>query len=784
MDIADMVGLEFLDLSDVDECERSRVLTSLQRPQPDVKFPWYIGDGNTNNIIESQAEGVTKLIHPSVGSTQNYAQNFVISHQTPVAIVNPENGLALKVKAEPHISNNLVSSGNYNSPVNPPIDNQYFTPIPQYYSSPPPAVVTIPNVPVQTSPNYGHFPLQPEIVSAKYSPVYLPHTYPAKTSYYGVPPAQPIFVSHPPTVVDTFYPESPQVYEENSVVETQIGAVPLNTLSQVNDANIPVVSASAHGENIPSKKAPASPLSADTPAFTPKNQQKPRIEHQITTPLVKQSSVILETPKIVSNIAEKNNEVTAPAQVPAAVETDKTPPQETAWGGKKSWASLFESKGTKSTPQVNGVTKSAFNGTVNKGSSSNASCPIKNPKRSHFVDPDCYRMGEFLTNYAVDGRTISVQPRGLINQSNYCYINSILQALIACPPMYNLLSGLADNITSNAKRKPTPVIDGMCKFVKEYKHLPANMRVNNRRSEGGKKDQKKDQGALINTDIPFEPTWIYKILHGLQTDLMEGRQEDAEEFLGCLLNHLSDEMLELKKLVESSEQSPTQNCTEEDDESWQVMGNKNKGSVLRKTEFERTPITDIFGGSLKSRINRMGGFITENTQPFLTLPLNIEKVKTVREALDALTTKNQLEGLTSSKTNEEVEAWQQVMLDELPVVLILHLKCFDFKMDGCTKIVKALEFPIDLKIDGKLLSLKTTNAKEKQYKLFAIVYHDGKEASKGHYVTDAFHVGYSSWLRYDDASVKPVQEEHVLKPQGTRVPYLLFYRRSDTIRSR
>lgn len=79
---------------------------------------------------------------------------------------------------------------------------------------------------------------------------------------------------------------------------------------------------------------------------------------------------------------------------------------------------------------------------------------------------------------------------------------------------------------------------------------------------------------------------------------------------------------------------------------------------------------------------------------------------------------------------------------------------------------------------------KTQHPKEKQYKLFAVVYHDGKEASKGHYVTDAFHVGYSSWLRYDDASVKPIQEENVLKPQGTKVPYLLFYRRCDTIKSK
>ncbi|KYB28781.1 Ubiquitin carboxyl-terminal hydrolase 10-like Protein [Tribolium castaneum] len=93
-----------------------------------------------------------------------------------------------------------------------------------------------------------------------------------------------------------------------------------------------------------------------------------------------------------------------------------------------------------------------------------------------------------------------------------------------------------------------------------------------------------------------------------------------------------------------------------------------------------------------------------------------KKVKTVREALEALVTKNQLEGVTNEKTNEEVEAWQQVTLEELPVILILHLKCFDFKLDGCTKIVKALEFPIDLKIDSKLLSSKPMSPKRNSIK--------------------------------------------------------------------
>ncbi|EFA01234.1 ubiquitin-specific protease [Tribolium castaneum] len=454
----------------------------------------------------------------------------------------------------------------------------------------------------------------------------------------------------------------------------------------------------------------------------------------------------------------------------------------------KSWASLFSNSKNSGVINGNGVNeKSSSNEAVNKQNvdNNNDEDPIRNPRKAKFIDPNCYRMGEFLLNYTIDGRTISLQPRGLINKSNYCYINSILQALLACPPVYNLLVGLSEQNTTAQKEKATPIIDGMCRFVKEFQHLPAGLRVNRRND----KNQKKEQGLMIDYDLPFEPSWIYKMLNGVRSDLflVEGRQEDAEEFLGCLLNGLNDEMLELMKLVKSDltiNKFESKTSDQDTDKEWQVMGPKNKGSITRQMEFVKTPISNIFGGFLKSRIHRTGDHSTYNIQPFFTLQLNIEKVKTVREALEALVTKNQLEGVTNEKTNEEVEAWQQVTLEELPVILILHLKCFDFKLDGCTKIVKALEFPIDLKIDSKLLSSKPMSPKEKQYKLFAVVYHDGKEATKGHYITDAFHVGYSSWIRYDDASVKSVQEDYVLKPQGTRVPYLLFYRRSDTIRSK
>ena len=61
------------------------------------------------------------------------------------------------------------------------------------------------------------------------------------------------------------------------------------------------------------------------------------------------------------------------------------------------------------------------------------------------------------------------------------------------------------------------------------------------------------------------------------------------------------------------------------------------------------------------------------------------------------------------------------------------------------------------------------------------MYHVGRESTKGHYVTDAYHPGYQQWLRYDDSTVSAVAESAVLKPEPPLVPYILFYSRLDTV---
>lgn len=209
--------------------------------------------------------------------------------------------------------------------------------------------------------------------------------------------------------------------------------------------------------------------------------------------------------------------------------------------------------------------------------------------------------------------------------------------------------------------------------MREFNPLPASARL--KRADRAARS-KEGEGAAVQYDIPtgpaFEPTCVYRMLSVIRTDTMvEGRQEDAEEFLSCLLNGLNDEMLEVMKAtaelpngdlcatpspVPVSSNGETDDVIQgEDGDEWkvsevmlqistglevsyssisiyfcmlQVMGPKNKGSVTRRADFGRTPLSDIFRGHLRSRvyrtINAHDNHVTDNVQPFFTLQLDIE----------------------------------------------------------------------------------------------------------------------------------------------------------------
>ena len=112
----------------------------------------------------------------------------------------------------------------------------------------------------------------------------------------------------------------------------------------------------------------------------------------------------------------------------------------------------------------------------------------------------------------------------------------------------------------------------------------------------GKKDKGSKRRSDVVTGVGLEPACVFSMLLGLQEDtfkVVEGRQEDAEEFLTCLLNGLSDEMTEQIKLAGAGPAEQEEQAPEEEGEDWQEVGARGRSCVTRRVAGTDLPVTPI-----------------------------------------------------------------------------------------------------------------------------------------------------------------------------------------------
>uniref|UniRef100_H0X0F8 Ubiquitin carboxyl-terminal hydrolase n=1 Tax=Otolemur garnettii TaxID=30611 RepID=H0X0F8_OTOGA len=459
----------------------------------------------------------------------------------------------------------------------------------------------------------------------------------------------------------------------------------------------------------------------------------------------------------------------------------------------KSWASLFHDSKPSSSSLVAYV-ETKYSPPTASPLVSEKQVEVKEGLVPVSEDPVAIKIAELLENVTLIHKPVSLQPRGLINKGNWCYINATLQALVACPPMYHLMKFIP--LYSKVQRPctSTPMIDSFVRLMNEFTNMPVPPKP--RQALGDKVVRDIRPGAA------FEPTYIYRLLTVNKSSLSEkGRQEDAEEYLGFILNGLHEEMLNLKKLLSPNNEKlmisngPKSHLLDEyeqeeqgegSEDEWEQVGPRNKTSVTRQADFVQTPITGIFGGHIRSVVYQQSSKESATLQPFFTLQLDIQsdKIRTVQDALESLVARESVQGYTT-KTKQEVEISRRVTLEKLPPVLVLHLKRFVYeKTGGCQKLIKNIDYPVDLEISKELLSpgVKNKNFKcHRTYRLFAVVYHHGGSATGGHYTTDVFQIGLNGWLRIDDQTVKVINQYQVVKPTAERTAYLLYYRRVDLL---
>lgn len=174
------------------------------------------------------------------------------------------------------------------------------------------------------------------------------------------------------------------------------------------------------------------------------------------------------------------------------------------------------------------------------------------------------------------------KPRGLINKSSFCFINSTLQSLLVCSPIHRVLRKIGSfptlqQTTSNDSQ--TPAIDGMAAFVSQFEILE---RQEYERTFG----KLLKAGKEVRFNNSFEPQPIYDMLSILRPSMAKGeRQEDAEEFLGCMLDSLHEEMVAISSEKASIKNQASceddNNDTNSSDGEWQQALSKKKSAISR-----------------------------------------------------------------------------------------------------------------------------------------------------------------------------------------------------------
>ncbi|RUO96911.1 hypothetical protein BC936DRAFT_141268 [Jimgerdemannia flammicorona] len=252
-----------------------------------------------------------------------------------------------------------------------------------------------------------------------------------------------------------------------------------------------------------------------------------------------------------------------------------------------------------------------------------------------------------LNNYETSFQSSLFQPRGLVNNGNICFMNAILQPLSHCPPFYNLVTKIGNRVAHNFKSK-TPLLDSFIEFLNEFKIVNESTDF----EEYGK---------------PLLPEYVYNALRK-RFDSMRGRQEDAEEALGFLLDGLHEEFISVQK--KKTEKYVIENIAyeyaQEDNDSavinggdavlegqngWLEVGPKNKTSAMRTTEVMESPISRIFGGKVRSVLKCPGTMDSVTLDPFQSFQLDIqpENVHTIEDALANMTVPEMMHDYVSPK---------------------------------------------------------------------------------------------------------------------------------------
>ncbi|KAI3913344.1 hypothetical protein MKX01_027937 [Papaver californicum] len=312
---------------------------------------------------------------------------------------------------------------------------------------------------------------------------------------------------------------------------------------------------------------------------------------------------------------------------------------------------------------------------------------------------------------------------GLWNLGNTCFLNSVLQCFTHTVPLLQNLATL--DHPSKCPRKPEDFCVICALHVQIYTSL-------------------QSVGRAIS------PNSFVNNLGNISSLFHRYQQEDAHEFLQCLLDKIDTSCCEMDMQVSSA--------------------------LPQKNSF----IKSIFGGRLKSQLKCCNcDHCSITFEPLIDLSLEIKDVDTLVDALKSFTKIEKIEDSDSKficgNCKREVVLEKQFTLDQAPSVATFHLK--RFKNDGyyVEKIDKDIKYPLELDLQPYTGRSENLDQGKLKYELYAVIVHSGVSYSSGHYFC-YIRSSPGIWFLMDDSRVVVVREQDVLSQEA----YILFYAKQGT----
>ncbi|NXK50652.1 UBP50 hydrolase, partial [Chauna torquata] len=236
----------------------------------------------------------------------------------------------------------------------------------------------------------------------------------------------------------------------------------------------------------------------------------------------------------------------------------------------------------------------------------------------------------------------------------------------------------------------------------------------------------------------------------------ERTQQDAQEFLVCVLNELHEVLKKVRAQLK-------RRC---------ITGAKDSrgpGSVS-----ETSIITQLFEGQLSYDVTCLEcKTTTDKSEIFtvLSLPIPSDSTCSLQDCLtcffqqDTLTWNNQIH---CSWCGTKQDAAVKATIAKAPQIVIFHLKRFEWQGNYKRKLLTHICYPLsDLDLSPYSYPLFCKNS---EYSLCAVVNHSGF-LDGGHYTAFCKHSVTKNWYSFDDSQITKIPNSSV----QTEAAYLLFY---------